>query len=177
MTGPKETIQTPRILPTPPQSAKGWLQIALVISLALNLAIVGMVAGAMYKNRWSPHSESMVRDLGFGSFTDALSKDDRAALRRNFFKSSPSFRDGRSAMQTDFADLLAQLRASPFDATALRTVLDRQNARNAERLSLGQTLIFELLVGMDDDARQAFADRLEQSLAKGPRRRDRSVAP
>ncbi len=177
MTGPTETNQTPPVPPTPSQSAKGWLQIALVVSLALNLAIVGMVAGAIYKNRWSPHNEGMVRDIGFGAFTDALSKDDRAVLRRNFFKSSPSLRDGRRAMQMDFADLLAQLRASPFDATAMRTVLDRQNARNAERLSLGQTLIFDLLVSMDDDARQALADRLEQSLAKGPKRRDRSVAP
>ena len=171
MTGPVETQTTAPIAPLPPaRTGSGWLRAALLVSLALNLGIIGMVGGALFRNGGPPHGASMVRDVGFGAFTDALSKEDRAALRRAFIADAPEFRDGRRDMRADFKDLLAQLRAAPFDADQLRAVLDRQSSRNAERLALGQTLIFNLLVAMPSDARQAFADRLEQSLSKGPKK-------
>lgn len=178
MTGPVTNQTTAPITPPPPmQTGSGWLRIALIASLALNLWIIGMVGGAMFRNGGPPHGQSMVRDVGFGAFTDALSKQDRAALRHAFLADAPEFRDGRRDMRSDFKDVLAQLRATPFDPGQLRAVLDRQNARNAERLALGQTLIFDLLVAMPPDARQAFADRLEQSLSKGPKRRDKAATP
>lgn len=180
MTGPVDSQNTAPIIPPPPPPARagsGWLRAALIASLAVNLGIIGMVGGAMFRNGGPPHGESMVRDVGFGAFTDALSKEDRATLRRAFIADAPEFRDGRRDMRADFKDLLVQLRAEPFDAGQLRAVLDRQSARNAERLALGQTLIFDLLVAMPPASRQAFADRLEQSLSKGPKRRDKAATP
>jgi uncharacterized membrane protein len=163
---------------TPKPSSTGrWLRIALAASLAVNLGIVGVMAGAVFRHGGPQHGATMARDVGFGPFTDALSKEDRAELRRAFLAAAPEMRDSRRAVRADFQDLLAQLRASPFDADALRVVFDRQNARNAERLELGQRLIFDLVVGMKPDARAAFADRLEQSLAKGPKRRDKPPTP
>lgn len=158
-------------LPQPAPSGR-WVRVALAVSLAFNLGIVGIVAGAIFRDGPKRHDGIIARELGFGPFTDALSKEDREALRSAFIAAAPAMRDGHRAMQADFGDLLAQLRAVPFDANELRVVFDRQNARNAERLDLGQRLIFDLLVGMKADARKAFADRLEQSLAKGPKRRD-----
>lgn len=178
MTGPVENPSNPSITPPPVAGAgSGLMRFALIASLALNLGIVGMVGGAMFRNGGPPHGASMVRDVGFGAFTEALSKEDRATLRRAFLAGAPEFRDGRRDMRADFMDLLRQLRAEPFEAEQLRAVLDRQSARNAERLALGQTLIFELLVAMPPEARQDFADRLEQSLSKGPRHRDKVKTP
>jgi uncharacterized membrane protein len=156
-----------------PGSTGRWLRIALAVSLAINLGIVGMVAGAVFRNGGPQHGATLARDVGFGPFTDALSKEDRSKLRRAFLGAVPELRDSRKAVRADFAELLEQLRASPFDADALRAVFDRQNARNAERLELGQRLIFDLVVGMTPEARAAFADSLEQSLTRGSKRRDR----
>lgn len=175
MTGPVENQQ---IAPPPlTTSGSGWMRYALITSLALNLGIIGMVGGAIFRNGGPPHGDSMVRDVGFGSFTEALSKEDRATLRRAFIANAPEFRSGRRDMRADFSDLLVELRAEPFEPDQLRQVLGRQNARNAERLELGQTLIFDLLIAMTPDARQSFADRLEQSLSKGFKHKDRSVTP
>ena len=168
MTGPDDMNPAKPAAPAP---RAGWMRAALIVSLALNLGIMGMVAGAIFRNGGPSKGEAMVRDVGFGAFTDALSKEDRAALRRAFLANAPEFRDGHRSMRADFIDLLTQLRAEPFDAAALRTVVDRQQSRNSERLALGQTLIFDLLVAMTPEARQDFADRLEQSLSKGPKRR------
>jgi uncharacterized membrane protein len=177
MTAPNDTGDTPIVSDAAPPYSGRWVRMALAISLAINLGIVGIVAGAMFRDDGPMHSGHMTRDLGFGPFTEALSKDDRAELRRAFLAKLPEMRDGRRAMREDIGALLAQLRATPFDAAGLRAAFDRQNQRNAARLELGQQLIFDLVVGMTDEARQAFAGRLEQSLAKGPKRRDGPAEP
>jgi uncharacterized membrane protein len=177
MTAPNNTDDMSKLPDVAPQPSGRWVRIALAISLAINLGIAGIVAGAFFRDGGPMHGGRMTRDLGFGPFTEALSKDDRAELRRAFLAKLPEMRDDRHAMREDISALLAQLRATPFDATRLREAFDRQNQRNAKRLELGQQLIFDLLVGMTDETRQAFAGRLEQSLAKGPKRRDGQAAP
>ena len=154
-----------------------WVKVALALSLAINLAIAGLVAGAMLREGGPMQNRMMTGDLGFGPFTDALSKDDRAELRNAFLAATPDMRDARRAMRADFGDLLTKLREVPLDVEGLRSTFDRQNTRTSERLKLGQQLIFDLLVGMRDDARQIFADRLEENLAKGPKHRDKAAAP
>lgn len=171
---PGETGPTPEALPKP---TGRWVRIALALSLAANLGIAGLVAGAMFRDGGPMRDGMMAKDLGFGAFTEALSKEDRGTLRSAFLAKLPDMRDGRRAMRADFTALLDQLRAVPFDADGLRLAFERQNARNVERLEIGQKLIFDLVVGMTDDARQAFADRLEHSLSKGPKRRDGPAEP
>lgn len=171
-------VPQPTGQPTGPIRPQGrWVRVALAVSLAINLAVAGIVAGAVLRDGGPMHNKMMTGDLGFGPFTDALLIDDRAALRSAFLAAAPDMRDTRRAMRADFTDLLAQLRMVPFDADALRAAFDRQNTRTSDRLQLGQRLIFDLLIGMDDASRQAFAERLEKNLSRGPKRRDGPEKP
>ena len=142
------------------------LRIALALSVAVNLLIVGLVAGAVLREG-GPRGR-MMGDLEFGPFTEALTREDRAALRQAFVQRMPDMRDMRRQMRADFAGLLAALRAEPFDAAALRAVMAGQSARMAERLAVGQDLLLERLEAMTPQARGAFADRLEERLRRGP---------
>ncbi len=155
-----------------PQTPGRWVRIVLAVSLALNLAVAGVITGTMFRRGGPAQNGMMARDVGFGPFTEALSTEDRAQLRRAFLAAVPEMRDNRRAVRADFADLLTQMRAATLDPDALRQVLDRQSERTAERLDLGQRLIFDLVKGMTVEARLEFADRLEQSLAKRPKRRN-----
>ena len=177
MTAPNNTddkAMTPDVLPQP---SVRWVRIALAISLAINLGIAGVVVGAMLRDGGPMHNANLARDLGFGPFTEALSKADRAELRRAFLAKVPEMRDGRRAMREDIGALLTKLRATPLDIEGLRAAFVRQKARNMERLELGQQLIFDLIVGMTDEARKDFAGRLEQSLAKGPKQHKAQASP
>jgi len=142
-------------------------RIVLVVSLALNLAVVGLIGGAMLRG---PHAGGPgggpVRDLGFGLFTEALTPPDKKLLREQFLDRSPGLRLERRAMRDDLDAILAALRADPFDPAALDAVLAAQNARLSARLDLGQTLIRDFLVDLSPEARQAFADRLEARLTR-----------
>ena len=102
---------------TPPPGSGGprWIKIALAVSVALNLAVAGLAAGAWLREG---HSRGMPRDMSFGPFTEALSDADRRELRRALGDRAPGFREARQEMRADLTTLLATLRAEPFDPAA-----------------------------------------------------------
>lgn len=151
----------------PTRSGRG-LRWALGISLALNLAVVGMVAGAMLRDGPGMRG-AMVRDLGFGPFTEALSREDRRALRQALFERAPEIRQARQQRQEDLQALVAILRAEPFDAAALAAAMAEQEARMVGQLRLGQTVLQERIAAMTPEARRGFAERLEDGLGHGRR--------
>jgi uncharacterized membrane protein len=159
-----------QIPPPPPaggssgQATPRWMKIALVVSVALNLAVAGLVLGAWLGD--GPH-KGMPRDLSFGPFSDALSDADRRALRKDLMGRAGEFRSSREAARAEFVALLDALRADPFDPAAMTAALTAIETRNAERLDLGRSLIEARLIAMSAAERKAFADRLEKGLRRG----------
>lgn len=156
----------PVMTPVAPAPSGRGLKIALAVSVALNLAVAGVVAGAWLKD--GP-SRGMPRDLSFGPFSEALGPEDRRALRKALADRAPGFRETRQAAQAEFAALLDALRASPFDPAAVQSALASIEARNAGRLELGRSLIEVRITQMSEADRLAFADRLENGLRRRPR--------
>lgn len=152
---------------TPLPKTATWVKVVLVLSLGLNLAILGIVAGAVLKD--GPGHRGMPRDLSFGPFSAAFSREDRRALRSGFIDKAPDFRSGRLAAQAEFAALLVALRADPFDPAAFQTALGAIEKRNADRLALGRALIEDRIIDLSPQDRLAFADRLEAALARNDR--------
>jgi uncharacterized membrane protein len=153
----------PDIRPAPdaPRGARR-MKIALAVSLALNLAVAGLAAGAFLRDG-PPHG---ARDLGLGPLSEALSREDRKALRKAFVDRRPDVSGDRQGMRSDFNALLAVLRADPFDPAALDAAIQTIAARNADLLATGRDLVAERLKSMTADERTAFADRLEQALPR-----------
>ena len=155
--------QTP--IPTPPSATPRGVKIALALSVALNLAVAGLVAGAWIGD--GPHRGGMPRDMSFGPFSEALDDTDRRAIRQALLERLGEFREQRAAARAEFETLLTALRADPFDAGALKSALAALETRNAERLELGRSLIETRLIEMTPEERAAFADRLEKGLRRG----------
>lgn len=160
-----ETGPQPPVTPAggEPRPCRG-LKIALVISVALNLAVAGLVLGAWLGDG---HRKGMPRDLTFGPFSEALSDADRRELRKALMSRAGEFRNSREAARADFEGLLVALRADPFDPAAMTAALAAIETRNAERLELGRSLIETRLTEMSTEDRRAFADRLEKGLRRG----------
>ncbi len=142
---------------------RGWVKWLLILSLGLNLFVVASVAGRAL----GPHGKHDHRrgpDVGFGAFTESLSRRDRAALRDEFLKAAPDFRERREEVREDFARLVAALRADPWDQATVDFVIEAQGARTTERLDLGRRLFAEHIARMSPEERKAFADRIEEAL-------------
>ena len=142
------------------------LRIALAVSVAVNLAVVGLVVGTALRHGEGPMGRSNVRDLGFGIYSQILNREEKEALRAAFLAEAPDLRAKRRAMRQDALDVVAALRADPFDADRLSEVLAVQGQRLSEQLSVGGRLIGAFLIEMAPEARRAFADRLEASLKR-----------
>lgn len=155
---------------TPPSAASvptaRWLKPALIVSVALNLAVAGLVLGAWLGD--GPR-RGMPRDMSFGPFSEALSDHDRRELRKALMDRAGEFRTSRDAARAEFETLLAALRADPFDPNAMKSALAAIETRNAERLQLGRSLIETRLIQMSAEDREAFADRLERGLRHRPK--------
>lgn len=147
----------------PSQGASGprWVRIALAVSVALNLAVAGLAAGAWLRE--GP-GHGMPRDMSFGPFTEALSDSDRRELRRALGDRASEFREARQQMRADREALLAALRAEPFDPAAVDAALEAIVRRAGDRLDFGRDLIAGRILAMTAAERQAFAERLERGL-------------
>jgi hypothetical protein len=159
-TGPDQ----PKPEPSAPQAVgRSWMQVALAVSVALNLAVAGLAIGARIKD--GP-SRGMPSELSFGPFTDALSEGDRRDMRDALGEKGLGFRAQREAMRSDLAALLVTLRASPFEPAAAEAALSAVTRRVNDRLDLGRELIEARILAMSDAERLAFADRLERGLKR-----------
>jgi uncharacterized membrane protein len=157
----------PPITPAP-KPGRAWAKIILVVSLGLNLLFLGAIGGALLRD--GPPRGAGIRDVNFGPLTDALSKQDREALRRSFQTSAPDLRGQRADIARDLEQLTKILRAPEFQRADAAALFVRQNDRALERQKLGQGLLLDLLAAMGPEQRNAFADRLEAVVARNKKR-------
>jgi uncharacterized membrane protein len=144
-------------------------RIVLVLSLALNLAVVGVVVGAAASGRWGDGPPRSF-DLGLGPLARALEPQERRAIGHRL-------REDRALRDFDLrgrvSRVVATLQADPFDPEALRGLLAEQNQRVATVQATAQEVMLEQIIAMTPERRRAFADQLleEMSRARGPRTR------
>ena len=141
-------------------------RVVLIISLALNFIIVGIVAGAALSGRLGKGAPRSF-DLGQGPLARALSQQDRRAIGQSLRRGSGDLR--RQDMRAQTEALVSQLRQDPFDPAALRSLLDTQDARLDQLRLRAKEALVARIADMSPQERAAFADRLEIELRR-PRR-------
>ncbi len=150
-----------------------WMRRALVASLAVNLLVLGVVAGSVVRD--GPPRGGPRFDLTAGPVLRAMDESDREAVRAAL-RTTDVFRPNtRDAMREDMELLLDVLRAPDFDRAAFTEAMSRQRVR----LQSGQDAALEAVTNQIDamsaEARAAYADRLAEQVRRGPpSRRDRS---
>jgi uncharacterized membrane protein len=154
-------------IPSPSPATNRRLKIALAVSVALNLAIAGLIGGIALHGGPGGRGDMMVRDFGFGTFDGALRPEDKEALRKSIQGKLGDIRAARQQMQADGTAILAALRAEPFDKAVLAATLAQQSLHFNDRLKFGSQVISDFLLGLSPEERVAFADRLEHRMSRG----------
>ena len=152
---------------TPPSGGmKPWLRVLLVLSLALNLLVIGAVVGAMFSwSSWRPHHGSRLETAG-GPLTRALSSEDRRAIGKEMRKAHRGDKGQREKHHAELEGLVAELKAMPFDPAPVEERLRRHRQSFDARFDLGLKLLLERLIQMSPDERAGYADRLQEVLDK-----------
>lgn len=160
------------------------LRRALYVSVAVNLLVVGAVVGLLAAHGLREGHPYGDRGVGFGRYTQALSPQDRAALRDAYRgqmhdmmrqgAGGAEYDDPRALFHAERAGIVAALRADPFDPAAVQALFDRQKMRMTAAIALGQSLLLQRISAMSPQERAVFADRVEAGPQKDTRHgRDR----
>lgn len=141
-----------------------WLRVVLFASLALNLAVAGVVVGGVLHGApgWD-HGPPRGRDF-VTPYTRAFTEEERheigARLREEFRRDRPD----RGGFVAGYRRGLEALRAEPFSAGAFAETLEAQGEEAERRQEVGQDVLVGYVAAMSPEARAAYADRLEEQL-------------
>src|SRR5687767_10862888 len=132
-----------------------WLLVALIASLALNLIIVGSVAGAMWRFRKPPPWASAVTPnlLGYASTLPAPRRKqlwDTTAEERGHIR--PFRREVRVAREETIKALIAE----PFEKQRFLAAQARQSEAESRARQAVQDLYVKIAEGLTPEERRAF---------------------
>ncbi|NKX43704.1 periplasmic heavy metal sensor [Roseicyclus persicicus] len=156
-------MSDPAAAPKPARSGRG-VRIALALSLALNLLILGLVAGAVLAVGPRGGDDPRLRTLGLGPFALALSREDQEAVRGRIDRDA--LRTERRALGASLLQLRQALLAEPFDRAAAEAALARSRAAAEALQGQGHAALLDQIGTMDAAERAALADRLERALRR-----------
>ena len=169
---------TGRGLPRAQPAHVRGLGLVLILSLGLNLLLIGVLGGAWLRDwqRAGPQAAQAVGQpdrkiitLGLRPYWRAMSPADRAALASAVRAQRKQLRAGLSGPRILMRDFVRAIRADPLDKALLESVFARQSALVAARVEAGQKALAARIEAMTPAARKAFARRLIEA-RKTPRR-------
>lgn len=146
-----------------------WLRILFIASLALNILVIGILAGAALKP--GGFAGGRGPELGDGLFSRALSEDDRREMRERLRPVGQQARTARGEAGKTLVELTQVLRSEPFDPSAAAALFDRMRTQGRDLRARGHDALLLQISGMTPAERAQFADRLEQELARQSDRR------
>ncbi|SLN28209.1 periplasmic heavy metal sensor [Roseisalinus antarcticus] len=152
------------------------LRIVLLVSLALNLLVVGTLVGSALSGRGLAPPPRV--DFSFGPIGRALDDETRRTLSRSVREREGFRGEGRQARRAQLEQIVAVLTADPFDPDQLSAVFEAQRSRGIAALAIGHEALVAQIAEMTPEARRALADRLENEAIRGhgdpapPPRRD-----
>lgn len=141
--------------PQPVRRAPRLLLVALFASLALNLVIVGSVAGAMWRFRKPPPWAGAVTPnlLGYAS---TLSPDRRKQLWDLTVEERSHIRPFRREVRAARDETIKALAAEPFDQVAFKVAQQRQAEAESRARQAVQDLYVKIAGGLTPEERRAF---------------------
>lgn len=147
-----------------------WVRILLVVSLALNLLVVGAVGSSVLRDepgrRGGPGRPPALSEAGLGPLVAVLDPQSRQEIRGALQEAGPRFRALRDETRQEMTLVLAALRAEEFDSSVFQAIFDRQAPRVREMRDIGQSALIERLETMSVAERRALADRMEEAIAR-----------
>ncbi len=141
-----------------------WMPVMLAVSLACNLLVVGVIAGTALRFR---DGGGVRFSQGFGpALYRALPDRDRKAFRSEL---ADRHKHGARGRSQDLKALSQALRSVPFDAEEVQVLIESKAQERADVHKALNQIWLVRVTEMSDEERSAYADRLEEIMAKGHR--------
>ncbi|MEP3687757.1 MULTISPECIES: periplasmic heavy metal sensor [Sulfitobacter] len=147
---------------------------ALGLSLALNVMIIGAVGGALWRHG-GPDNKSLPGLRSYASpYVQALPPDARRDLHNEMRKGGKAHHLDRAARGALYEQMLAALRADPFEPEAAAAILTAQGDAAASVQGAAHSAWLAQVSAMAPETRQIYADKLQERLEAWSRGKQRS---
>lgn len=146
---------------------KRWQSALLIVSVVLNIFLVGAIAGGLW--RWTHHPAAGWRALAAASLPPDQAKAFRRAVRQTVRDNIDAVRDAREA-RAEAAKLFIQPR---FNSAAVIAQLQRAQVADAMLRGRIETTVVTFAATLPLEERQALA----QALGNGPLRQKPAAPP
>lgn len=143
----------------PKQPRKIW-RIVLVLSLAMNLAVVGLVTGVGLRSANGKPPQNF--ELGIGPLGQAMTMDERRNVGVRVRNDSRMKEFGRRGGGRHIESVIEALRAEPYDGQALEAALTLSSQQLVSIQEVAREAFAAEVSMMTDAQRLALADRLEE---------------
>jgi hypothetical protein len=145
-------------------TARRWISIlgvVLLVSLALNLFLAGVIAGRGLGPRGGGGFDLTPRKLrvAIERVTRVLPESDAALLRDRFEAERPDIAQRFQALQDARRAVGAALKAEPYDAGAFDAAYETMQARNQELQASLHAVLRTSIGQFSDEGRAAIAER------------------
>lgn len=149
-----------------------WVKLLLGLSLALNLAVLGLLGGIATR----------LQDRGPGAvnyaipYVIALPKDERRSIGKQIRqKARAGELPSRKDRMSHYRQMLTLLEAESWNAREAEAILVGQSTDTVALQSAARAAWLETMAGFSPEERLAYAERLRKVVNRGPRnkRRDR----
>lgn len=148
----------------PKKQPRQLWRVVMVLSLALNVAVVGAVAGLAISGRVNDGPPQRLM-FDFGPVSRALEPSDRREIGNKIRRNGTRPYD-RTEQREKMSDLAAALRQEPFDVEQVAQELNAFHARSEKVQQDAQAAFLAHLASMSNEARMRLADRLENGSRK-----------
>ena len=147
-----------------------WVKALLGLSLALNLAVIGLLGGIATRFHKDAPGPGAVNSAI--PYVIALPREDRRALNDQIRQKG---RDGdlpkRGARRAQYVQMVSLLESGAWSAAEAKSIM-RAQAEDTSRVQVAvEAAWLEVIEGYSDDERKAVAASLRVVLERGPGRR------
>lgn len=156
-----------------------WMRILLILSLAANLCVIAAVTtvawhhakpGHHYKSHHRGHHGGKIKGVG-GPLIRALSDQERQILREDMKSIRRAGKTTQETLRKTDEQILDVLRGTPFDPSALTTLLAQKQTPVIQRMEQGRALLVAHIAAMSENERADYAERVETELTAHHNRR------
>lgn len=139
-----------------------WPKILLIVSLAVNVIVIGLFAGHMIQSE--PKSRGSERQINW--IIKLVPEAQRDATKEHFREIRDEVRASYRQRGDHLMAIAAAIKAEPFDQAALEAALQVRRDGSAARQELVQSHLVELLAGFTAEERAEFAENMEGFLKR-----------
>lgn len=152
----------------PATRAPNWMKAALVVSLSINLAVLGVVGGAALRQQ-DPALDGLDRRQTriVALMPESRRAEAAAALRAQ----AAQVQSVKGALEAADSALLESMRSEPFAPDRLATALANRREAQTELTTLTHSQLVALTAKMTETERRELAERMDAAARRWAERR------